>query len=307
MRVVSLLPSSTEVVCSLGMGRHLVGRSHECDHPGWVRELPACTTSKLDLDGTSYGIDERVRGLVQEGLSVYRVDAERLRSLEPDLILTQDHCEVCAVDLETVEEAAGRVLGRDVEVRSTSPVDLEGVWEGMVGIARSLGVAEKGEELVERLRARMHGVEGRAREVASRPRVALVEWIDPLMAAGNWMPTLVDMAGGKPLFGRAGEHSPGLRWEKLRGADPDAIVVVPCGFDLDRARREMSHMARRDGWDALTAVRRDRVFVVDGHQYFNRPGPRLVESLEILAEILHPEIFDFGHRGGGWIPAPHSA
>lgn len=316
MRVVSLLPSSTEVVAALGLGDRLVGRSHECDHPPEVTSLPACTRPKFEPDGTSYAVDERVRALVQEGLSVYRVDADRLAELRPDVILTQDQCEVCAADLGAVERAARDLLEGDVRVHSSSPTTLDEVLDDVAAVGRTLGAAERGEELARDLRARTKAVErrvGKATEGGAtgsagsveRPRVALVEWIDPLMAAGNWMPTLVEMAGGRPLFGTAGEHSPWLEWSSLREADPDVIVVVPCGFELERTRSELPALVGRPGWSELEAVRRGRVHLADGHRFFNRPGPRLVESLEILAEILHPEL-DFGHRGRHWAPADGS-
>lgn len=308
--MISLLPSSTEVVAALGLRDHLVGRSHECDHPPEVTSLPACTRPKFEPDGSSYDVDERVRALVQEGLSVYRVDADRLAELRPDVILTQDQCEVCAADLGAVERAARDLLDGHVRVHSSSPATLDDVLEDVAAVGRTLGAAERGERLARELRERLEAVERRVEEVkgaggAERPRVALVEWIDPLMAAGNWMPTLVEMAGGRPLFGTPGEHSPWLEWSSLREADPDVIVVLPCGFELERTRSELPALTGRPGWSELEAVRRGRVHLADGHRFFNRPGPRLVESLEILAEMLHPEL-DFGHRGRHWEPADES-
>lgn len=308
MRVVSLLPAATELVCALGAGGRLVGRSHECDHPSEVRGLPACTGPKFRADGTSYALDERVKALLQEGLSVYRVDAARLDALAPDLILTQDHCRVCAASLEEVEEALRGALGGRPRLVSLSPVSLDDVLDDVVRVGRALEAPERGRSLARELRARMEEVAAAARRAkpgdepgGRRPTVALIEWLDPLMTAGNWMPTLVEMAGARPFFGRPGEHSPWTSWEAIRDADPDVLVVVPCGFGLERTRRELPALTGRPGWEGLRAVRRDRAFLADGHRYFNRPGPRLVESLEILTEILHPDRFDFGHRGGGWI------
>lgn len=323
MRIVSLLPGSTEVVAALGMSDRLVGRSHECDHPPAVASLPACTRPKLEADGTSYAVDQRVRALLQEGLSVYRVDADRLRELRPDVILTQDQCEVCAVDLGAVEAATRDLLDHEVRIHSSSPRSLDDVLDDVTAIGRAVGAEERAERLARGLRTRMETVAERAAAAGERtvprgglhrspdrpttadgdpPRVALVEWIEPLMAAGNWMPSLVEMAGGRPLFGEAGEHSPWLEWTRLRDADPDVIVVLPCGFELDRTQRELPALTERPGWASLTAVREGRVFLADGHRFFNRPGPRLVESLEILAEMLHPGL-DFGHRGRHWIVA----
>lgn len=301
MRIVSLLPASTEIVWALGRGPDLVGRSHECDHPPPVRDLPTCTEPKFDADGTSYQVDERVRGLLQEGLSVYRVDAERLRALEPDVLLTQDQCEVCAADLDEVLDAARRFLDGDPVVHSAAPASLDEVWESMRGIATVVDAEEDGERVVKGLQQRMRGVAA-AVPPGPAPGVLLVEWIAPLMSAGNWMPTLVEMAGGRPLLAEAGQHSPWLEWERVAEADPEVIVVAPCGFGMDRSRSELPVLTERSEWKELRAVREGRVYLADGHHFFNRPGPRLVDSLEILAEILHPDIFENHHRGSGWMP-----
>jgi iron complex transport system substrate-binding protein len=300
-RIVSLIPSATEIVAALGFAPDLVGRSHECDFPAGVEALPALTAPKVKLDGSSAEIDGRVKRLLAEGLAVYRVDAERMRALDPDVVVTQDQCQVCAASLAEVEAAMRDWTGRDVRVVSLNPMRLDDVWADMARVAAALGAADRGAALVAALRARMEAVAARARGLA-RPRLALVEWIAPLMAGGNWMPTLVEMAGGASLFGAAGRHSPWLEWEALRAAEPDAILVAPCGFDIERSRADLPALAALPGWADLAAVRRGRVAVADGNQYFNRPGPRLVESLEILAEFLHPGAFDFGHRGRAWVP-----
>jgi iron complex transport system substrate-binding protein len=299
-RIVSLIASSTEIVCALGFGDWLVGRSHECDYPEWVRGLPVCTAPKFSVDGRSYEIDQRVKAILAEGLSVYRVDAERLRELRPDLIVTQAQCEVCAVSLCDVERALGEWIDSRPIVVSLVPNTLAEVWRDIRTLAEALGAVERGEKVVSALCDRVDGIVERAGALATRPRVAVIEWIDPLMAAGNWMPELVAMAGGVNLFGRSGEHSPWMTFVELAERDPDWILVIPCGFDIARTRSEMSTLGARPEWRRLRAAREGRVALADGNQYFNRPGPRLVESLEILAEILHPESFDFGHKGRGW-------
>lgn len=304
MRVVSLIPAGTEIVCALGVEDALVGRSHECDHPPGVRRLPALTEPKFAPDGTSYRLDQRVRALVQEGLSVYRVDAGALAELQPDVVVTQEQCEVCAADRSEVEDAVAEVVGSAPAVTSLSATDVAGVWDDVRAVAEAVGVPGRGEALAGRLRRRMVAVAERAAErgrTHGRPSVALVEWLDPLMAAGNWMPELVSMAGGRCLFGEAGSHSPWLEWEALLEADPDVIVLLPCGFGIARTMQELPALTGRPGWLELRAVRADRVAVADGHHFFNRPGPRLVESLEILAEILHLDELSFGHEGTGWI------
>lgn len=302
-RIVSLIPAATEIVWALGLGGGLVGRSHECDHPAGVLSLPSCTEPKFAPDGSSYAVDERIRALLQEGLSVYRVDADRLAALRPDVIVTQDQCRVCAVELEAIEAAVAEHLGFGVEIVSLGATTLDGVWEDHRRVARALGVPGRGARLVEGLRGRLRTIAGRSAEAAHRPTVAMIEWLDPLMAAGNWIPELVERAGGRPLLGESGAHSPRLEWEALRRADPDAIVIAPCGFGIGRALEDLPALTAREGWEELAAVRRGRVFVADGHHFFNRPGPRLVESAEILREILHPELGAPEHRGSGWIPA----
>lgn len=300
-RIISLLPSATEIVGALGLADCLIGRSHECDFPSGVAQLPVCTAPKIDVAGTSGAIDRRVKELVELGLSVYRVDADGLRALAPDLIVTQSQCEVCAVSEEDVEAAvADWVVGQRPRIVSLKPDALSDVWRDIQNVAVAAGVAERGADLVDGLQARMRKIQEAAAAAPTRPRVACVEWIDPLMAAGNWMPELVELAGGENLFGVAGQHSPWMEWDALKAADPDVIVVLPCGFDMARSRSEMPALTAQPGWQDLAAVRTGRVFITDGNQFFNRPGPRLVESLEILAELLHPDRFSFGHEGVGW-------
>jgi iron complex transport system substrate-binding protein len=300
MRIVSLIASSTEIACALGAEPELVGRSHECDFPESVTRLPVLTAPKFQTDGSSAQIDERVKELLRSALSVYRVDADALAALKPDVILTQSQCEVCAVSLKDVEAAVCQILPSKPQIVSLETNALDDLWRDILRVARAIGRESRGQTLVAGLRARIDRV---AADVAplARPTVACIEWIDPLMAAGNWMPTLVELAGGTSLFGEAGKHSPFMTWEQLVARDPEVIVTLPCGFDIARTRAELPALTARPEWQTLRAVRNGRVFVTDGNQYFNRPGPRLVESLEILAELLHPERFRFGHEGSGWI------
>ena len=299
-RIVTLLPSATEIVCALGFADQLVGRSHECDYPPAVKRLPALTSPKFDPEGSSAAVDERVRKIVGEALSVYRVDADALRELKPDVIVTQSQCEVCAVSMREVEAAvAGWIGGAPPKIVSLAAYTLGDVLNDMGRVAMALGAGERGIELVTGLNRRLTDIAYTAR-AAERPRVACIEWIEPLMAAGNWMPELVGMAGGTNLFGAAGQHSPWLKFDELVEQDPELILVAPCGFAMPRTFEEMPALTNRPEWTSLKAVRDGRVFLADGNQYFNRPGPRIVESLEILAELLHPELFRFGHEGSGW-------
>ena len=300
MRVVSLICSATEIVCALGRGGDLVGRSHECDFPPEVSALPALTAPQFELGGGSGAIDTRVKDLLRDGLAIYRIDADLLRDLRPDVIVTQDQCEVCGASLADVEAAVCDWTGADVRIVSCRPLGLEDVWTDIRNVGEALGAGEAAERTVADLQARMNAIAATAADLPEKPTVATVEWIDPLMAAGNWMPELVAMAGGRNLFGEAGGHAPWMSWEDLKAADPDAILVLPCGFGMDRSVAEMPALTAQPGWSGLRAVQNGRVFVTDGNQYFNRPGPRLAESLEILAEILHPAQFGFGWEGKGW-------
>lgn len=300
-RIVSLIASATEIVCALGFERELVGRSHECDHPAFVSRLPTCSSSKVKVGAVSRAIDDQVRTIVSEGLSVYRVNPDLLNRLAPTVIVTQTQCEVCAVSLRDVEEAVCELVTSQPVIVSLEPMSLGDVWEDIRKVASALGDPGRGDDLVTRLKARLQGIRARTEPVRSRPSIACIEWIDPLMSAANWMPELVECAGGRNLFGEPGKHSGYFDFDRLAAADPDVIAILPCGFDIERTCREMPPLATHPGWPELAAVRNGRVFVTDGNQYFNRPGPRVVESAEILAEILHPERFDFGHRGTGWI------
>ncbi|MGC2275434.1 MAG: cobalamin-binding protein [Candidatus Binatus sp.] len=299
-RIVTLLPSATEIVCALGFEAQLVGRSHECDFPASVVRLPALTEPKFNPEGTSAEIDQRVKKIVGDALSVYRVDAAKLRELRPDLIVTQSQCEVCAVSEREVEAAVAEWLGARPKIVSLAPYALDDIFSDMQRVADALDAQARGTELVGVLRARLSKIADKARVASERPRVATIEWLDPLMAGGNWMPTLVEMAGGVNLFGTAGEHSPWMKFDELAAKNPDLILISPCGFDMDRAAQDLPALTNRAEWARLKAVRERRVFMADGNQYFNRPGPRIAESLEILAEITHPELFHFGHEGAGW-------
>jgi len=305
-RVASLIASATEIVAALGAGNMLVARSHECDFPEEVTALPAVTAPKLDITRPSGDIDRQVKALLEQALSVYRVDADRLRELAPDIIVTQTQCEVCAVSQSDVEAALVHWTGIRPRIVSLAPNALEDVFADIARVAGALGVEERGHTLIQGLRARIDAIAQRARALPSRPRVAAIEWIEPLMAAGNWVPELITLAGGDNLFGEAGRHSPWMEWRDIVVADPDIILVLPCGFDIARSLREMAALTARPEWHALRAVQRDTVFVADGNQYFNRPGPRLVDSLEILAELLHPEAFPARHAGTGWIRLPQT-
>ena len=301
-RIVSLLPAATEIVHALGKGDHLVGRSHECDQPPEVESLPACTSSKLTLDGTSYDIEQRVKAILQEGLSIYRVDAAQLDALRPDVIITQEQCAVCAANLEDLESAVCEMVTSRPGIVSLNPTTLESIFADVRAVAEGIGVPERGIELADEMRAEMAAMTESIAADASTPVVGTIEWMDPIMTGGNWMPELVEMAGGTSAFGTAGQHSPWLAWDSFLAADPDVIVVLPCGYGLVQTRSEIGELTSLPGWESLSAVRDGRVFLTDGNQFFNRPGPRIVQSLQILIEILHPKVNPPVHCGTGWEP-----
>jgi iron complex transport system substrate-binding protein len=300
-RIVSLIASATEIVCALGFERDLVGRSHECDYPPSVKSLPQLTSPKFKVEGSSLEIDQRVKSIVEEALSVYRVDARMLEELKPTHIITQSHCEVCAVSLKDVERAVCQLTGSRPVLVSLEPNSLDDVWADIRRVGEALGASEQAEQLIDKLQGRMDDIVQRTHWLDSNPGVAYIEWLDPLMAGGNWMPELVQKAGGVNIFGEAGKHSPWMTWDELVMEDPDIIFVSPCGFEIPRVLQEMHLLSDKPEWKSLKAVAGNMVFVADGNQYFNRPGPRLAESLEILAEIIHPNVFHFGHEGSGWM------
>jgi len=281
MRVLSLIASSTEIVYTLGCGDKLVGRSHECDFPLDVLDLPYCTEPKFNINGSSIEIDNRVKSILQEALSVYRIDEGKLAELNPDLIITQSQCDVCAVSLSDVENAVRKVLGKKPRIVSLEPNQLSDIWNDIKKVASALKVEKRGGLIISELRERIKNLRKMAQELEKRT-VACIEWIDPLMAAGNWMPELVELAGGINLFGSKGKHSPWMEFEDLIKRDPDVIIVMPCGYNIDKTKREMGTLRKMSEWDNLKAVQNSDVYLTDGNQYFNRPGPRLVESLEIL-------------------------
>jgi iron complex transport system substrate-binding protein len=300
LRIVSLIASASEIVASLGLSRCQVGRSHECDFPPEILTLPICTSPAFPTDGSSAEIDRRVKERIANALSVYEVSREVLDALQPTHVITQTQCKVCAVSLEDVERALMGWVSSRPKLVPLEPNALADIWTDIGRVADSCGVPERGAEVVGRLQREMHRISELACESTSRPRVACIEWQEPLMAAGNWVPELIEMAGAINLFGQAGAHSPWMQWQELADSDPDVILVTPCGYDLARTCSEMYWLTDRPEWNKLRAVRTDRVYVADGNQYFNRPGPSVVESLQILAEILHPEAFAPVLEGAAW-------
>jgi iron complex transport system substrate-binding protein len=294
-RIASLLASGTEIVCALGLGDQLVGVSHECDYPPRVRGLPVLTAPRLDARASSAAIDRLVRERAAAGLSLYEILADRLRAAAPDLIVTQDQCRVCAVSLEQVRVEAEGMLGRDARIVSLSPHTLEEALDDVIRVAEGAGVPERGRALRRDLRYRLERLASRANCAAGhrerRPSVLCLEWLDPPFLSGHWMPELASMAGGEISDLPAGGRSASVDWRTVAAARPDVIVLMPCGFELERTLAEAPSALARPEVRDTPAFREGRVWAVDGNAYFNRSGPRLVESAEILASILHPDVF----------------
>ncbi|MEL6937614.1 MAG: cobalamin-binding protein [Cyanobacteria bacterium J06598_1] len=332
LRIVSLIPSATEIVAQLGYGEYLVGRSHECDFPSDVQTLPVCTEPKFDPVGTSREIHERVTELLATALSVYRVNVPLLAKLRPTHIITQAQCEVCAVSLSDVEQAVTTLAQPEdtpIKIVSLQPEKLADVWTDIARVAEAFEPFQtspqtakaSAQKMIESLQARLP-TPSKTNQSKTSPsktspsktsrsktsqdekdtpkKVVCIEWTDPLMAAGNWVPELVAIAGGQDCCGQAGKHSDWMSWETLTAADPDIIVVMPCGYDMAQTRTATEAIATSAQWQSLKAVKSNQVYLTDGNQYFNRPGPRLVESAEILAEIIHQQSANPNRHPVGW-------
>jgi iron complex transport system substrate-binding protein len=228
------------------------------------------------------------------------VNEETLKALNPDLIITQDHCEVCAASVDEVKKAVQTRLGDQVNVLSVSPTDLSSVVDSIRTIAQAIEAEEAAETVTEKMKSRLQEIQQKTAEL-SRPEVLGIEWMDPLMTAGNWVPELIQLAGGNPMGATAGKHSPKIRWQQICDYNPDIITIMPCGYSNQQTLSEISDLTSREGWNNLRAVRNNQVYILDGNQYFNRPGPRLVDSTQILAEVIHPSIFRKDQTHRGWI------
>ena len=296
MRIVSLLPAATEWLCAVGAGGSLVGRSHACDYPPEVEALPALTRPAVERPTGSAAIDRAVREALQRGLSLYDVDLDRLRDLRPDLVVTQAQCDVCAVSLDALEAALAEWTDARPDVRSLQPMTFKQVLDEALGLARRIGrlpaamrLVGDGEVRLQRLRDRVGARRDGTVGGHAPPTVAMVEWIEPVMAAGHWAPDLAELAGGRAVLAERGRPSAYVAWDTLVAADPDVLAVTACGLTVEQALRDLPALTERPGWARLRAVEAGRVFVFDGNAYFNRPGPRLYRSVELLAAALHPD------------------
>ena len=285
MRIVSLLPSATEILFGIGAGTNVVGVTHECDFPEAARQLPKLTSSALPDAGSSAEIDRHVRASVHSGSSLYHLDNELLEKLAPDLIVTQELCAVCAVSYEIVERAAKRLTG-DPRVISLEPTSLEDVFANILYLGSLTDCVQGAQELVGDLQHRVDTLRGRANARNTKRRVLVLEWTDPPMSAGHWIPGLVELAGGTPLLGNSGGNSKRIEWESIAKADPDAIVMAPCGYPLDRTREAANELKTNPVYTSLRAYHEGNILLMDGNAYMSRPGPRLVDSAEIISALL---------------------
>ncbi|MGM3305551.1 cobalamin-binding protein [Anabaena sp. WFMT] len=302
IRIVSLIPSATEIVATLGLSQAIVGRSHECDYPPEIANLPVCTESRLNGDDSSDTIHDGINHIFQSALSIYKIKLDVLEKLQPTHIITQNQCDVCAVSLPEVEKAVAELTHSSPQIISLQPNTLEDVWGDIERVGQTFGIDSV--KILENLEARVKICNRKVQGlfITEMPTVACIEWTDPLMIAANWIPELINLAGGQTLCSSVGKPAARLHWETLVASNPDVIIFMPRGFDLQRTQQEAKLLTQRPEWDKLHAAKAGRVFITDGNSYFNRPGPRLVDSVEILAEILHPEIFEYGYKGIGWEP-----
>lgn len=295
-RIVSLLPSATEIVCALGAAEELVGISHECDYPRTITHLPVLTSAKMKPSASSATIDRSVRDVVRDALAVYDIDTETLTELAPTTVVTQDLCDVCAVSYKDVCAAVAEITTAEIDIVNLNPTKLEGIFADIERTGAALGRSDEAATLLRDLRRRIEAVRARV-PPGHRPKVLSIEWIDPVMIGGTWMPELIHIAGGEALVTAPGDHAPTLGREELADLRPDVVLIKPCGFDLERSGLELHLLADLLPLDAWPAAENERIFLADGNAYFNRPGPRIVDSLEIMAACLHPEAFaDFADR-----------
>ena len=301
-KIVTLIPSATEIVAFLGQKDSIIGRSHECDFPKDLSKIIKLTEPKINVEGTSGEIHKQIEVILEKSLSVYKVHVDELKNLSPDFIITQSHCEVCAVSFSEVENITKKHLGKNTEIISLQPNKLQEVFDDIRRVAKSLNIDnDHNNKLINNLEIRLENIKKKTQKL-KKPKILCVEWIDPLMAAGNWMPEMTKIAGGEDILGKIGLDSHWIKFEDILNQDPEFIVFIPCGFDLKKTNDEVKKLLNTNNdWKKLKAFNNKNLYITDGNQYFNRPGPRLIDSVEILAEIFHSDVFNFGHKNKGWI------
>ncbi len=297
MRIISLISSATEIVSSLQCMNSLVGISHECDYPKSIIKLPVCSEPRFDINGKSIEIDQNIKSLLQEALSIYRVKEDTIRSLKPDIIITQSQCDVCAVSIRDVRIAIEQAIGINPEIISLSPTCLEDVWNDILELGIVLEKESIAKDIVENIKSDISIIAKRNKN-KDPVSVGCIEWIEPLMFAGNWVPEIIQIVGGLSLFGVVGEHSNWSKYEELYQHDPDKIIFMPCGYNMNKTEAELSNLTRDLRWKSLKAVKANEVYLTDGNQYFNRPGPRLLDSIKIMDDIINStNVYNFKNHG----------
>ncbi|PYK36076.1 MAG: cobalamin-binding protein [Verrucomicrobia bacterium] len=297
MRIVSLLASGTEIVCGLGAGKDLVGRSHECDNPDWIKRLPICTWPAFDVEMSSRAINAEVSRRIRANEPLYYIDAELIARLDPDLLITQEHCDVCAVTPRDVARDGCQDLARQALALSAGTV--RGIYDGIFAVGNAIDRVAAARGLVADIQQNIDNVH-RAVRRKSAPTVVALEWTDPVFPMGNWGPELVEAANGKLLLGKKGEHSQVTSWARVREADPAFLIVAPCGYNLSRSMREIPILEALPGWFELSAVKNGRVAFADGNKFFNRSGTTIADTVEIIAEIVHGCRLQRRWEGSAW-------
>ena len=299
-KIITLIPSATEIISFLGLDSQLVGVSHECDFPEKVKSLKKLTKTDIKTNVSSYNIHLQIEKILENSLSVYKVDENSLKYLNPDVIITQDQCNVWAVDLSQVKKVTNSYLNKEVDIISLQPKSLKNIFENIEYVAKKLNVFNAlNKNKINKLLHRINDVRIKKK---SFKKVICIEWCNPLMAAGNWIPDMVKIAGGNELFGINNKNSHWIDFKSVRDFNPEVIIFMPCGYNLLQTHRDVASLFENNvNWKNLSAYKNKKLYLVDGNQYFNRPGPRIVDSLEILAEIFNPDVFNYGYKGSGWI------
>ena len=302
-KIVTLIPSATEIVAFLGAKSSIIGCSHECDYPKDLNNIVRLTSPKINIHGTSKSINKEINTILENSLSVYKVDIEKLKNLNPDFIVTQDHCDVCAVSFSEIKNIVNKHLNKKTKIISLKPNTLSDVFADIRRVANDLKIENTiSNKLIRGLEMRLKNIKKKIFIKKKKPTVACIEWIDPLMIAGNWIPEMVKISGGNDILGKYGKDSQWIKFNEIKNYDPDIIIFLPCGFDIEKTKSELDGLLKRNNfWTALKAFKNKKIFVTDGNQFFNRPGPRLIESIEIFTEIIHPQLFNFKHEKSGWI------
>ncbi len=298
MRIISLISSATEIVSSLGCSEMLVGISHECDYPESIRHLPVCSEPKFNVDGSSIDVDKNIKSLLQDALSIYRINEKLISELNPDIIITQSQCDVCAVNLNDVQNSLNNNLGISPIIISLEPKNLHDIWINIKTVASKLNKYNQANEMINNFKKEIIKIKNRNMSQIKK-RIACIEWIEPLMFAGNWVPEIVDIVGGNDLFGLMGQHSLWAEYQTLFDENPDKIIFMPCGYGINKTQIEIEKLFKLGEWNELRAVNSGDIYISDGSQYFNRPGPRILDSIKIMDEIINDQNL-YGFLGKGW-------